>query len=158
LVCGANYGRAYLQAIASSPNIHLAGLLTRGSETSRALATSAGLPHYDSVEQVPRDVAIACVAVGAAPGEELALELLSRGLHVLCEHPVRSGFVRLACRKARAAKVVFPINGHFSDIGPVAAFVERFGATDRNVAPAAISAFTHGRLVYSLFDILARGL
>jgi thiazolinyl imide reductase len=93
VVCGTRFGQVYLSALARCrQRYRLGGVVARGSARSVALAEEYGVPLYRSVEDLPRDVDAACVAVsgsvGGGPGGRLVQELMERGVRVLQEHPL----------------------------------------------------------------------
>ncbi|WP_342222169.1 Gfo/Idh/MocA family oxidoreductase, partial [Nocardia farcinica] len=65
VVCGTSFGRVYLRAVQADPDVELAGIVSRGSATSREIAKTSGVPHYCGVDELPGDIDIACVAVRA---------------------------------------------------------------------------------------------
>ena len=67
LVCGTNFGRFYLRAIADlAPDLMLAGVLSRGGAASRALAREYRVPHHDSLDTLADgEIDIACVVIGS---------------------------------------------------------------------------------------------
>ena len=56
VVAGTSFGRIYLDAVRSDPDLALAGILGRGSRTTRALAEQHGVPMLTSVADVGDDV------------------------------------------------------------------------------------------------------
>jgi len=157
IVCGSNYGRAYLRAIERVPQRYrLASILARGSERSTRLAEKYGAPLYREISEVPARVSIACAAIGSE-GKEVHLALLARGVHVLCEHPQTARHLRQALETAAARSVCFHINGHFVDLEAPVAFIhcaERL----RPARPVYMSIAATERSLYATLDIAKRAL
>ena len=85
LIVGAKFGEMYLNAFMQPPEgLELVGLLAQGSARSREL--------YTSPEQIPRMPDIACIVVrstvAGGTGTQLARHFLTRGVHVIQEHPL----------------------------------------------------------------------
>jgi len=131
----------------------LAAILARGS----AAATLAGIrwrvPVVRGVTAVPAGVEAAFAAMGPE-GEEAVLELLHRGVHVLCEHPVGAAFVARALEAARQSGAVFHVNAHFPMLSAPRAFIARCAERTGEERPAYVQAALTPRLLYALCDIL----
>jgi thiazolinyl imide reductase len=71
--------------------LELVGLLAQGSARSRELAHAFGIPLYTSPEQITEMPDIACIVVrstvAGGTGTQLARHFLTRGVHVIQEHP-----------------------------------------------------------------------
>ena len=161
LVCGTNYGHAYVKALARETNdFVLAGILARGSERSKQCAARHGVPLYRHVEEVPGDINMACVAVKSSiqggEGTKIARALMARGIHVLQEHPVHGGELATCLDEARSHGVVYHVNSHFVHLDPVRVFIHRMQAAIAHERPLYIEATTS--LSYSLMAILLRSL
>src|SRR5271165_634351 len=101
LVCGSNYGRAYITALARGPRkFELAGILAQGSLRSQQLAALNGVPLYRSTSELPDNLDLACAAMSSAAWP-LVLQLVRRGIHVLCEHPYPADSLKRAVNLAR---------------------------------------------------------
>jgi len=157
LVCGTNYGRRYLEAIAAAPRRYeLAGILARGSTRSALTAAAYGVPLFTSVDKVPR-VDAAFAAMGPE-GNPAVLELLRRGIGVLCEHPLKPAFLRKALATAAVSGARFQVNTHFSSLPAPRAFIRRCAAMFRKERPLFIDGALTPRLSFAFFDIVRRGL
>lgn len=161
VVCGTDFGRVYLAAIArTTAPLDLVGVLARGGERSQACAREYGVPLYTDVDQLPSDVDIACVVVGAGinggPGAELAIRLMERGIHVLQEHPVHAAELADCLRAARRHGVVYRLNTLYPQVTPVRRFLAAGTALLRTQRPLFIDAVCAVQVSYSLFDILER--
>lgn len=118
LVVGSTFGLQYARGLAhpDSP-VELAGIIARGSDRSRALADTFGVPFYQlpdltepatslSAAGLP-EVELACVvvrsAVSGGPGDDIARFFLQSGTSVLQEHPVHPTSIVQHLHTARAA-------------------------------------------------------
>nr|BFE59212.1 hypothetical protein GCM10020063_037380 [Dactylosporangium thailandense] len=163
LVCGTDFGRIYLAALAApDAGFELAGILARGGARSVACAAHYGVPLYTTVAQVPSDVEIACVVVGGAvtggPGAELASALLARGIHVLQEHPLHHDELAGCLRTAHRHGVVHHLNTHYVHVAPVRRFVAAARALLARQRPLFVDAMVAVQVTYTLWDILGRAL
>jgi len=160
LLCGTGYGASYLEALTQGGSgFRLAGILARGSERSRSLARTHGVPFYRTPEDVaPGAIDAACVAISGPPGEALVHAFLERGVHVLVEHPQTPEAVEGFLASAQAHHAVLHINGHVGDIETAATFVNAaVNARHRN-APFFITGILNPRTLYGGLDLLARAL
>lgn len=160
LVCGTNYGATYLRALAGAPNdIVLAGILSTGSARSCALAQQWQVTHHTALDEIAiGSIDIACVAVPGEAGHALALALLERGIHVLCEHPIGAQQMRTALALAAKQRCVFQVNAHFADLAAPQAFFQSL-AVARQLGPALhYDLALNLRTLYSGLDLLGRAL
>ncbi len=158
LVCGSNYGRSYLAPLLESAGRYLpVALLARGSDRSRRLARRYGLALCRTLEELPEEIDLACAALPSA-ADDVVLALLDRGLHVLCEHPRRTGFLNAAYRSAARSGARFQINGHFGDLPAPRAFVERCRQLAAESAPRFVDVIAQERSLCAALDILRRAL
>ncbi|MET7641805.1 Gfo/Idh/MocA family oxidoreductase [Streptomyces sp. NPDC005438] len=159
VVCGTRFGQVYLSALASCPRRYrLAGILARGSARSVTLAEEYGVPLYHSVDQLPKEVDLACVAVsssvGGGQGAELAQRLMERGIHVLQEHPLHPKELADCLRTARGAGTQYLLNTFYPHLEPVRRFIT---AARRLVAlrtPVFVDAMCAVQVSFDLLDIL----
>lgn len=157
LVCGSNHGASYLGALRYLGNHELVGLLARGSARSREAASSFDVPLLTSIDDVV-DVDVACVAVGGAAGQEIALALLRRGVAVLREHPVTATALDELLAAADAGGTRVHVSAHFADFAPSSAFVA-FATTLRSAsAPLLIQVSADAQLLWGILDILATAM
>lgn len=160
VVCGTNFGRLYAHAIRRLPErFELAGILCRGNAKSVEFAHRMGVPAWLSVEQVPDDIDLACVVVGssvsAGAGSDLAQQLLSRGLHVLQEHPVHPDDIAAALRTARKHGVQYRLNTHYPRVRPVRKFTAAARVLAENAAIRFIDAATSVHVLQPFLEILS---
>jgi thiazolinyl imide reductase len=151
-VAGANYGRAYLSAMAHAEDrFDSAGLLATGSERSLGVAAEFRVPLFRSVAEVPGGINLACVAVGLR-GFPVVLELLRRGIPVLCEHPLPPDLLDAALGEAAANAMRFHVNGHFAMLPGSREFLRRCRSIGEN--PAFLEVLATERSLYAALDIL----
>ena len=151
LLCGSNYARAYLAAIDGEPRDYtLAGLLSSGSPRSRELAAERRIPLYRRVSDVPDGIDVVCAAMGSA-GEVAVLELLERGLSVLCEHPHGPAYLKTALERAASCDACFHINGHFAQLDGPVEFVK---AARARQGPQWIDVTLQDRALYGALEIV----
>ncbi|NEE02715.1 Gfo/Idh/MocA family oxidoreductase [Phytoactinopolyspora halotolerans] len=160
LVCGTGFGRIHLRAVHASADLDLAGVLSRGSDASRKVAARYGVPCYTSVEELPGDIDIACVAVpsgtGAGDGAQLAQRLLERGIHVLHEHPLHPEELADCLRTAREHGVRYRVNTLYPHVEPIRRFTSAAEILRRRQPPLFIDAACGVQVLYSLLDVVAR--
>ncbi|MDG4799981.1 Gfo/Idh/MocA family oxidoreductase [Micromonospora sp. WMMD980] len=163
LVCGTNFGRFYLRAIADlAPGLELAGVLSRGGTASRELARRYGVAHHGSLDTVGDDIDLACVVVGSTvsggPGTDLARALMSRGVHVLQEHPVHHDEMVAGLQLARRQGVQYRVNAHYHHVEPVRRFLAAAARLRERERPLFVDAATPVHVLYPFVDILGRAL
>ncbi|MEV7230823.1 Gfo/Idh/MocA family oxidoreductase [Polymorphospora sp. NPDC051019] len=163
LVCGTNFGRFYVQAVADlAPDLVLTGILSRGGQASRTLARQYGVAHHDSLDSVGDDIDVACVAVGSTisggVGTDLSQALLARGVHVLQEHPVHHNELVASLQTARRHNVQYQVNAHYRHVEPVARFIAAAARLRARQRPVFVDAATPVHVLYPFVDILGRAL
>ncbi|MCU1350045.1 MAG: putative Siderophore-like synthase protein [Acidobacteria bacterium] len=159
LLCGTNYGSAYLRALyGSETGLKLAGILAR-SERSRDLAAQCAVPFYTTLEDVPPDaIDAACVAIPAESGRVVTSALLARGIHVLAEHPVGVAEVIAHRATARQQGAVYHVNAHYSDLDAPATFIAAFHGARQRSPLLFVNLQTNPRTLYSSLEMLGRCL
>lgn len=161
IVCGTKFGRVYLCAfrLPGFP-FELAGILAQGSERSRACAQYYQAPLFSHPDQLPSDIDIACVVVGAGVnggrGAELARALMARGIHVLQEHPLHHDELVECLREARRNKVIYRLNTHYVSLSPVRRFVAAAQTLFQEQRCVFVDATAAFQTLYTLLDILGR--
>jgi thiazolinyl imide reductase len=163
LVCGTNFGRFYLQAVADlAPDLELAGVLSRGGAASRELARRSGVAHHESLETIGEDIDVACVAVGSTisggSGTDLARALLARGVHVLQEHPVHHDELVACLQLARRHGVQYHVNAHYRHVEPIRRFIDAATRLRAGQQPLFVDAAGPVHVLYPFVDILGRSL
>lgn len=156
LVAGANYGRAYLSALAHAPERFLsAGLLATGSARSIRAAAEFEVPLYRSLDELPEGIDLVCAAVGTG-GFPVVLDLLRAGVPVLCEHPLTPALLDSAIQEARTHALLFHVNGHFSMLPASREFSRRVAQLAE--PPAFVDVMATDRSLYAVLDILFQSL
>ena len=158
LICGANYGRIYLEAIRlGGAGYRLTGILARGSALSQEVACEFRVPLCRCVNDLALRIDLACSAMGAS-GHDVMLSLLSRGIHVLCEHPQTPSRLQAALDAAAGGNLCFHVNGHFADLEAAAAFIRHCGQESGAAPPSFLHVTATDRSLYAAVDILGRVL
>jgi pyochelin biosynthesis protein PchG len=161
IVCGTGFGRTYLSAL-RRPGMpfELTGILARGSPRSLDCARSYRVPLYTGADDLPGDVDLACVVVNAGinggHGAELAQDLMSRGIHVLQEHPLHQAELAACLRQARRSGVVYQVNSHYVHVPAVASFIRAARRLTERQDPLFIDAVSSFQMLYTLVDILGQ--
>lgn len=163
LVAGTGFGRSYLAAFERADfDFELAGILASGSARSHACATHYGVPLWSTVEEVPRDVDLACVVVGGVmnggPGPGLSQALMRRGVHVLQEHPLHPDELVACLRAATESGVVFRLNTHYPHVEPVRRFIGAARDLVDRQQPLFLDVTCAFQVLYTVFDILGQAL
>jgi len=154
LVCGSNYGRAYITALARNPRKYqLAGILAQGSARSQQVAAANGVPLYCSTEELPDNIDLACAAMSSTAWP-VVLQLIRRGIHVLCEHPHPASALKKALALARKYSVQFHVNGHFANLPAPGAFIQHCRRTSKQASPEVMEVLATERSLYGALDIL----
>jgi thiazolinyl imide reductase len=163
VVCGTTFGQVYLEAF-RRPGLplRLAGVLSQGSERSRACARHYGVPLFTSVDELPGDVDAACVVVRGGllggRGVELVGRLVERGVHVLQEHPLHHDELAECLRLARRHGVVYRMNSFYPHVAQVRAFIAAVRALLDLQRPLYVDAACGFQLAYSLLDVVRLAL
>jgi len=163
VVCGTGFGRVYLAGLGAPDSpVELAGIVARGSKRSRACANRWNVPLYLRPEDLPDDIDIACVVVSSAinggPGAQLAMDLMSRGIHVLQEHPLHAEELAKCLRTASANGVHYRVNTHHVHVEPVRRFVTAAQALLHRQPALFIDAVGSFQVLYTLLDIIGAAL
>ncbi|NIF29092.1 thiazolinyl imide reductase [Pantoea sp. Tr-811] len=164
LVCGTRFGEHYLAALAGGtlPGYRLAGILARGSQRSRALAERLGVVLYQSVEQLPADIQVACVVVRSAivggDGSNIARALLERGIHVLQEHPAHPTDIARLQAVGHAHGCRYQVCTFYPHLPAGRRLIGYARASAERRAPAFVEITTSLQLLYSSLDLVQRAL
>lgn len=154
LVCGTNYGRAYLSAISRQADaFELVGVLARGGSRSYQVAADNGVPLYVDLREIGKNVDLACAAMSSSAWP-VVLKLLEQGVHVLCEHPQRSAALMAGLRLCARRNVKFHLNAHFGYLPAARAFAKECLRLRKKARPVFLQALATERSLYGLLDIL----
>ena len=154
LVCGSNYGRAYITALRREPgNYQLVGILAHGGARSQRLAASNGVPLYCSTDELPGNIDLACAAMSSTAWP-VVLQLIRRGTHVLCEHPYPAASFKKALALAQKHNVQFHVNGHFASLPAPQAFIRDCRQASQLAAPEFVELMATERSLYGALDIM----
>jgi thiazolinyl imide reductase len=154
LMCGSNYGRTYITALARNPRKYqLAGILARGSLRSHEAAVLSDVPLYRSTDELPDNIDLACAAMSSSAWP-VVLQLIRRGIHVLCEHPYPPALLKRAMDLARKQGVHFHLNGHFALLPAPGAFLRACRRAGKRNAPEFVEVAATERSLYGVLDIL----
>jgi thiazolinyl imide reductase len=154
LICGSNYARTYITALAHEPRkFQLAGVLALGSVRSIHTAALNGVPLYRSTGELPDDIDLACAAMSSAACP-VVLQLIRRGIHVLCEHPYPAGWLNRTMNLASKYDVRFHLNGHFANLPAPQAFIRGCRQASKRTRPEFVDVIATERSLYGALDIL----
>jgi pyochelin biosynthetic protein PchG len=157
VVAGVGYGLQYILAILRSTNLELAGILSTGSERSRRLAAQFHVPLFTAVQDIPRNIVFACVAVrDGAWGSRVACRLLDHGINILLEHPVGPIELASVLRLAKSRGLVVNVNAHFSQFPAAREFISTLVGLRAEANIVHCSAVTGRRTLYSMIDFIGR--
>ncbi|GGL11849.1 hypothetical protein Sme01_68310 [Sphaerisporangium melleum] len=162
VVCGTKFGQVYLSALDGTGPFRLTGVMARGSIRSAAYAAAYRVPLLTDPDQVAEVADLACVVVRSGvvggQGTELAEALLTRGVHVLQEHPMHPDELTGCLRAARAAPAVHHVNTLYAHLEPVRRFIDTARRLCALQQPLYVDAACSVHVAYALFDILGRAL
>jgi scyllo-inositol 2-dehydrogenase (NADP+) len=80
----------HIPALMGDRRARVVGIVDPNADRAQALAERYKLPHWGTSLDEPWMADVACAAVGTPPARhaEIAIALLERGIHVLCEKPM----------------------------------------------------------------------
>lgn len=159
LVVGSTFGQMYLNALRRcQPQAVAIGLLARGSDRSRRIAEMHGIPLFTSIDDIPDDTDLACVAVRAdsvgGAGTTLATRFLERGVSVLHELPASTGDVAACLRAAQVGGARFAVADLYRWLPAVRAFRAAARELIALEAPLAVDAHLSIQPAYALARLL----
>jgi thiazolinyl imide reductase len=163
VVCGATFGQVYLNAFtrAGMPFV-LAGVLARGSNRALAAAERHAVPLFTDTAHVPDDVDIVCVVVRSTSmggnGTNLAKHFLSRGMHVIQEHPVHHDELVDCLAMAERHGVIYRLNTFYPQLLPVRQFIRAARRLLGRQPAVYVDAACAIQSAYSLIEVLALAL
>lgn len=89
IIGAGNIGKAYAMAIASRPSVRVSAVCDIDGAESQALASTTGVPGFDSHQSLAESATCDAVIVATPPvtHASVVIDCLDRGLDVLCEKP-----------------------------------------------------------------------
>ena len=159
IVCGVRFGQFYLEAVSKSEDYELAGILSTGSQKSMECANLYGVKQYSSVNQIPNDIAIACVVVRTGTlggnGIELVEQLMKRKIHVLLEQPVHVEELKMCYRTAIQCGVAFSVGNLYAQLPAVQKFLSMAEKMIRRQKPLYVNVDMATQVAFPLAYILS---
>lgn len=162
LVCGTTFGQFYLEALLELPDFEVVGILAQGSERSKKCAEHYGLPLFQSPEQLPSAIDLACVvlrsSVMGGKGTDLSLQLFEKGIHVIQEHPVHQKDLADCLKVARKKNLKFMTGNLYIHLPAVKRFVECARLVIKEQQPLYIDLALATQVSFPLVHILFEAL
>lgn len=129
IVCGSTFGQYYIEALRKySELFELVGLYARGSKRSIELANRNNIILYTSINEIPKDVLLACVVIRSegvgGDGCALAIKLMERGIHVIQEQPVYQKNIKECYKVAKKYHAIYNIGDLYIKLPSVKRFVK----------------------------------
>ncbi len=160
VVCGATFGRLYVAGLRLRPlSYELVGMLSRGSEQSRDVARSQGVPLCTDIEDLPdHDVSFVVVRSGVMGGQGtgLAQRFLAAGKHVVTEHPVHRSDAVSCYREAARSGRAFIVNSFYRHSSTIKTFLKMAEALRIRYGIIHVQAECSIHFLYSMIDIVGR--
>lgn len=161
IVCGSTFGRFYIEALKRNiEEFELVGIVARGSKRSKQCAEELGVPLFTEIEQIPKDIDLACVVLRSGVlggnGSLLAKELLNRNINVIQEQPIHKSDMTECIRIARKNKLVFMTCDLYVHLPAVKAFIESAAKLLKQQKALYIEASCSTQVSYPLIDILSQ--
>ncbi len=117
LIGAGRIAESYGQAFQTANNAQLVGVADTRPQSAQAFGKAFGCEHYDSYVEMLEKQSVQAVVVSTPPSTHpaICLDLLERGIAVLCEKPVSIDpeNARLIQRKSRDNKVAFTMGSKF---------------------------------------------
>ncbi|APF21029.1 Thiazolinyl imide reductase [human gut metagenome] len=128
IVCGSTFGQFYFEALKTlSSHFEIVGLLANGSDRSKKCAENYGVNLYTKVNQIPKNVDLACVVLRSGVlggmGTNISVELLNRGINVIQEQPIHNRDISECLRAASQNNVVFMTGDLYINLPSVKQFI-----------------------------------
>ena len=119
-----------------------------------------GEPLFTEIEQIPKDIDLACVVLRSGVlggnGSLLAKELLNRNINVIQEQPIHKSDMTECIRIARKNKLVFMTCDLYVHLPAVKAFIESAAKLLKQQKALYIEASCSTQVSYPLIDILSQ--
>lgn len=129
VVCGTGFGMFYIESIKRAfPEFELVGIVARGSERSKKCADKYGVKLFNSIDDVPDNIDLACVAVRSSSlggcGTDMSLEFLRRGINVILEQPVHHDDLKKCFITAQKNKCCFMTGDLYLNMPEIRRFLQ----------------------------------
>ena len=164
LVCGTTFGLFYLEALQRlNDKFELVGILANGSERSKRCAANYNTTLYTDIDQVPKDIDLACVVLRTralgGKGTEIAKYFLENGINVIQEQPIHPKDMEECYRIALKKRVYFQTGDVYPHLENVKKFI--WSAQKLNEIhgrPLYMNLSFSPQVSYPLMDILINSL
>lgn len=128
IVCGTTFGEYYLKALKrADKDFNIVGIVGKGSERSKRVASKYEVPLYSRIEELPKEVDFACVIVRSegvgGDGTELCLKLLNKGINVIQEQPVYQRHLKKCYKLAKERKLLYMTANLYSYLPNIKSFI-----------------------------------
>ncbi|MCT4585690.1 MAG: Gfo/Idh/MocA family oxidoreductase [Peptostreptococcaceae bacterium] len=128
IVCGTTFGQFYIEAIKTSNNLNLVGILAGGSERSIKCAQFNNVPLFKNIDELPDDVDIACVVIRSGAiggiGTDLAIKLMNKKIHVIQEQPMHPKDLQNCYKASMKNKVNYVVGNLYPNMMEIKKFIE----------------------------------
>lgn len=160
VVCGTTFGRVYVAGVRRLPeHYELVGILSRGSEQSRAFASRQRLPLFTTIEELP-EFDMACVVVRSGivggKGSQLARRFLADGRHVVLEHPIHRDDAVECYREAARSGGAFFINPFYRHSPTIASYLKMARVLREDHGILGVEAECSIHFLFSMIDLVGR--
>lgn len=160
VICGSTFGQYYIRALQLMPEeFEIVGLLSNGSQRSKACADFYQIPLYTDISKLPK-VDIACVVVRSRAiggnGTELAECFLNRKVHVIQEQPVHPEDMELCYRAANKNGVLFQVGDLYPNLLEVSNFIKSAKFLNTISEPLYIKAAFSPQVSYPAMEIISK--
>lgn len=121
LLCGTVFGQIYLRGVLKNSAYELKGILSTGSSQSRALAKEHNIRLHTDIKEISAeeyDLALVVIRSGivGGKGNQVALELLQKGISVVQEQPVHADEAIMFYKMAIEKKVYYSVNTFYKTL------------------------------------------
>jgi len=159
IVCGTTFGRYYLEAVKKRNDIfQLEGIFASGSQRSKELAETYGLPLYTKIDEIPDEIDIACVVIRSdgcgSVGTTIAVELMKRGINVIAEQPVHKSFLAQSFKTATANHVCYQTANLYAYLPSTRKFLSAATKLNEKMRPIYIKATFSTQVSFPAMEIL----
>lgn len=162
IVCGTIFGQSYMNAIKKAKDVELVGIFAHGSERSKKCAKQYGVPLYTDIEDIPGDIDIAFVIIKSSVlggiGTELSKSLLTRGVHVMQEHPIHYKEMEECYKIARKNNVSYRIGNLYNSLESVEKFIQASYYLNKIDTLKYVDVLSSSQGLYTLMGILSESL